>query len=73
MAKSLNLKKGDTVMMHTCIEARKREFKEKVWVCSSDSYIAPSGHEMVFLEGFSGSFWTNYLNVVPQEEEVDHV
>ncbi|MFD0587647.1 hypothetical protein ACFQZE_06505 [Paenibacillus sp. GCM10027627] len=59
------LKKGDHVVMHTCIEHDYPECFGKVWVCSSDEFVR-KGHNYgeVFLEGFSGSFSTEYLQYI---------
>ena len=57
-----NFKKGNTVIMHTCIEADK--YNGKIWTCSGDSYIDKAGQECVFLEGFSGCFFCGYLQLV---------
>lgn len=35
---------------------------QKVWTCSSDSYIDKSGQEVVFLDGFSGCYMCKYLH-----------
>ncbi|UDF17578.1 hypothetical protein LG951_05150 [Bacillus pumilus] len=54
------LKKGDLVVMHSCIEAVLSE--GRVWKCAADEFnpIAPA----VFLEGFSGHFATEFLQKV---------
>ncbi|GAB6483967.1 hypothetical protein AB3H50_28325 [Bacillus pacificus] len=61
------LKKGDQVVMHTCDEAK--HYKGKVWTCKTDEYIKNEGEgileqRLVFLEGFSGCFLTEYLRRV---------
>ena len=56
------LHKGDKVKMVECLEARGRE--DKVWTCQTDSFKCDAGVEVVFLEGFSGFFWTKYLRKV---------
>lgn len=51
--------------MHTCMEAGAHE--GKVWTCRTDAYIAGKGaykQSLIFLEGFSGSFLTDYLQLV---------
>ncbi|MBA4293858.1 hypothetical protein C0431_12925 [bacterium] len=64
-------KKGDHVVMHTCMEAE--EHDGTVWTCSSDEYKLHKNHDynVVMLEGFSGAFQTQYLQKVhfsyPQE------
>ena len=58
------LLKGDKVVMHTCIEAK--HYEGKIWECTTDSYDN-HGIELVFLDGFSGAFWTKYLQKVKIE------
>ncbi|WP_034256850.1 hypothetical protein [Adhaeribacter aquaticus] len=55
------LKKGDKVIMYNCLEGD--SYKDKIWICKTDSFLYPYGdkEEMVFLEGFSGCFVTEYL------------
>lgn len=55
------LLKGDKVVMHTCIEAR--HYEGKIWECECDSWDN-YGNELVMLKGFSGGFWTKYLQKV---------
>ncbi|MEI3892300.1 MULTISPECIES: hypothetical protein [unclassified Bacillus (in: firmicutes)] len=62
------LKKGDKVVMHTCDEAK--AYNGKIWTCKSDEFVQaeiPFEQNLVFLEGFSGSFCTQYLQVVKEE------
>lgn len=62
------LKKGDKVVMHTCDEAK--VYNGKIWICKSDEFVQgeiPFEQNLVFLEGFSGSFCTQYLQVVKEE------
>src|SRR5687768_534973 len=64
------LKKGDRVVMHTCIEARNPKNYGKVWTCKVDEYEQGEGvyhQKLIFLEGFSGSFMTDYLQKVNDE------
>ncbi len=59
------LKKGDKVVMHTCLEASK--YKGKVWICENDEVVKGEGcykQGLVFLKGFSSSFNTKYLQKV---------
>ncbi len=66
MAKK-KFKKGDRVVIHTCGEANFPQYKGKVWTCESDSFKRESPikqPELVFLEGFSGSFNCKYLQIV---------
>ncbi|WP_242322155.1 hypothetical protein [Bacillus cereus group sp. BfR-BA-01393] len=53
------LKAGDKVVMHTCLEAKR--YEGKVWTCRTDQFKANSGSQVVFLEGFSGYFSVKYL------------
>jgi hypothetical protein len=57
------LRKGDKVVMHTCMEAPYHH--GRIWTCQTDEFEA-NGREygLVFLEGFSGSFATEYLQYV---------
>lgn len=64
------LKKGDRVVMHTCIEARNPKNYGKVWTCKVDEYEQGEGvyhQSLIFLDGFSGSFMTKYLQKVNDE------
>ncbi|WP_238899341.1 hypothetical protein [Clostridium sp. YIM B02500] len=56
------LKKGDKVVMHTCLEAETHN--GRIWTCESDEFKANSSGNGVFLEGFSGYFYTEYLQKV---------
>lgn len=56
------LQPGDKVMMHTCLEAD--HYKDKVWICESKEFRSASGTYVVFLEGFSGYFSTEFLNKI---------
>lgn len=62
-----NFKKGDKVVMHSCHEASLPEYKGKVWTCFTDSKPTKWDGEVVWLEGFSGSFYCEYLQIVKQE------
>ncbi len=57
-------KKGDKVVMHTCIESQLPKYNGKVWTCKTDSFLDRSKQEVVFLMNFSGSFLTEYLQKV---------
>ncbi|WP_326083752.1 hypothetical protein, partial [Paenibacillus graminis] len=66
------LKKGDHVVMHTCIEAETH--KGRIWTCKSDQFTRGTGvyeQDSVFLEGYSGSFAPEFLQKVmlPSEDE----
>lgn len=54
-------KKGDRVVMHTCHESTLSVYKEKVWICQSDSFLSRDKSEVVFLEDFSGYFSAEFL------------
>ena len=57
-------KKGDKVVMHSCIEAQLPDHNGKIWTCQTDSFLSKGNEDFVFLEGFSGSFSTEYLQRV---------
>lgn len=59
----IKLKKGDKVVMHTCLESKGKNLG-KVWTCHTDSFKCEAGIEVVFLEGFSGFFYTKFLQPV---------
>ena len=65
--KTDTFKKGDKVVMHSCGEANFPEYKGKVWICLTDSFLSRSNSELVFLEGFSGSFLVKYLQIVNEQ------
>ena len=44
-----NLKKGQQVVMHTCMEAEHPIYNGKIWTCKTDSYVDKSNNEVVFL------------------------
>lgn len=56
-------KKNDKVVMHTCGEG-KGENEGRIWECRSDSFEDSAQQEVVFLDGFSGSFLCKYLQKV---------
>ncbi|KMK77611.1 hypothetical protein [Alkalihalobacillus pseudalcaliphilus] len=58
------LKKGDKVVMHTCIEAESND--GTIWTCKTDQFKHHPNHDytVVMLEGYSGSFHTEYLQKV---------
>lgn len=62
----IKLKKGDKVVMHTCLESKGKNLG-KVWTCRTDSFKCEAGIEVVFLEGFSGFFYTKFLQPVKLE------
>ncbi|WP_372648240.1 hypothetical protein [Draconibacterium sp.] len=57
-----NFKEGDKVVMHSCVEAAM--YNGKVWECSTDSFVDKANDEVVYLQGFSGSFVCEYLQLV---------
>lgn len=61
--KATSFKKGDKVVMHTCHESTLEVYKDKVWVCQTDSFMDRGGEEVVFLEGFSGYFMAKFLKI----------
>lgn len=64
------LKMGDKVVMHTCMEATNPKYLGKIWTCKTDAF-RPKGHNYcsIFLEGFSGSFSAEFLQLVKLPEE----
>lgn len=57
-------KKGDIVVMHSCLESKYKN-NGKLWVCDCDSFYRENGtDEKMFLKGFSGSFSCKYLQLV---------
>ncbi|MEI4830969.1 hypothetical protein WAX78_16115 [Bacillus sp. FJAT-53711] len=55
------LNKGDTVIMHTCLEAKR--YDGKIWTCKTDEFTAYSGASVVFLEGFVDTFPLNIYDI----------
>ncbi|WP_245153946.1 hypothetical protein [Jeotgalibacillus proteolyticus] len=63
------LKKGDKVVMHTCIEAKDPNNLGKIWTCRTDEQeVTWTGSNVVWLEGFSGAFSAQYLQKVDTNE-----
>lgn len=56
-----NIKKGDKVIMHTCLEAK--HHKDVEWIVKTEPQIM-CGSWVVWLEGYSGCFACEYLKVV---------
>lgn len=59
------LKKGDKVIMHTCLESEGKNYG-KIWTCTTDEFTKGKGcykQNLIFLEGFSGYFSTE-LNIL---------
>lgn len=59
----MSLVKGELVVMHTCLEAEGKN-NGKVWLTASDEFKSNSGSKVIFLEGFSGYFCTEFLQKV---------
>ena len=65
-----NFKKGDKVVMFDCMEATLKKNYGRIWECAEDSFqhaftgTTIEQPELVFLKGFSGTFWCKYLQVV---------
>ncbi|MGF9912804.1 hypothetical protein ABEX47_17295 [Paenibacillus ehimensis] len=59
------LKKGDYVVMHTCMESSHPKYLGRIWKCRTNAF-RNKGHNYcsIFLEGFSGSFSAEYLQLV---------
>lgn len=55
----MKFKKGDKVVMVNCGESE--HYAGKVWTCSGNSFRDINKEEVVFLEGFSGSFHCRFL------------
>ena len=65
-----NFKPGDLVVMHTCGEAD--FYPGKIWTVSHGSFRREEGgHEVCFLEGFSGSFDCAFLQLVKVSEYLE--
>ncbi|WP_181917180.1 hypothetical protein [Virgibacillus dokdonensis] len=64
------LKKGDKVVMHTCMEAEAHD--GKIWTCRSNEFKHHPSHNYtsVMLEGYSGSFKTEFLQKVNVSKEL---
>ena len=64
----MSLKKGDKVVMTNCGEAE--HYAGKIWECGSDQFKNHKGRDpedVVFLNGFSGSFVCRFLSKVEPE------
>ncbi len=66
MTKLKKFKKGDKVVMTNCMEGNHPDNHGKIWTCTCDSYKknTKDAPEIVFLEGFSGSFHCEFLQFV---------
>lgn len=69
MKEGYKLKQGDLVVMHTCMEHDSPDNFGKIWTCRSDEF-KHKGHDYgsIFLDGFSGSFSTEFLQRVNVNE-----
>jgi hypothetical protein len=64
------LRKGDKVVMHTCMEHDNPKYFGKIWTCGSDEFINDGRNGgSVFLEGYRGSFATKFLQLVQIPEK----
>jgi esterase/lipase superfamily enzyme len=61
--KTETFKKGDKVIMHSCHESTFEEYKDKVWICATSSFLDKAKQDVVFLEDFSGAFFTKFLQI----------
>lgn len=55
-------KKGDKVIMINCGEAE--FYKATQWTCQTNSFKDRGGQDVVFLENFSGYFFSKYLKKI---------
>jgi hypothetical protein len=59
------LKKGDKVVMHTCIEAKNPKNYGKIWTCRTDEQkVTWTNPNVVWLDGYSGAFSVEFLQKV---------
>ncbi|MMZ51413.1 hypothetical protein D1872_131510 [compost metagenome] len=72
--RTYKLQKGDQVVMHTCMEHDHPDNFGKIWTCRSDEF-QHKGHDYgsIFLEGFSGSFSTEFPQKVDVSALVDSI
>lgn len=61
--KTETFKKGNKVIMHSCHESTLEEYKDKIWICETPSFLDKAKQEVVFLEDFSGYFLSKYLKI----------
>jgi hypothetical protein len=70
----VSLKKGDLVVMHTCLEAKQPKNQGKVWVCRTDEKKVPwTSNHVIWLEGFSGAFAAKYLQKIDKYSVKEHL
>lgn len=62
--KTSTLQKGDNVQMIDCYESTWPENQDKTWTCLTDSFLSLSKLDVVYLDGFSGFFYTKYLKKI---------
>ncbi|MGM7635654.1 hypothetical protein [Bacillus sp. Hm123] len=67
------LRKGDQVVMHTCMEHESPENFGKIWTCNSNEFKLHPNHDyaVVMLEGYSGAFCTEFLQKVNVDKVVN--
>ncbi|OMF50855.1 hypothetical protein [Paenibacillus peoriae] len=72
--RTYKLQKGDQVVMHTCMEHDYPDNFGKIWTCRSDEF-QHKGHDYgsIFLEGYSGSFSTEFLQKVNVEDLIEQL
>jgi hypothetical protein len=59
------LKKGDKVVMHTCIEATNPKNYGKIWTCRTDEKeVTWTNQNVVWLKDYSGAFSVEFLQKV---------
>lgn len=58
------LQKGDQVVMHSCMEAEQHD--GQLWTCETNEFKLHPTHNytVIMLDGYSGSFATEYLQKV---------
>lgn len=61
--KKSGLNPGEKVIMHSCYEARKPQYANKVWTTASEPWDL-CGSEVIMLEGYRGGFATEFLRRV---------
>lgn len=64
---SKKLKKGNRVVMHSCMEAKGKNWG-RIWECDCDEFDRNTDNgPVVFLKGFSGSFHCEFLQKINDE------
>jgi hypothetical protein len=69
----IKLKKGDKVVMHTCMEADSHD--GHIWTCRTDERKLQESHNytVVWLEGYSGCFKSEFLQKVNVDDLIQKV